>query len=68
MKNLGIYLLIAGIGSILLNQVGYEFKLLMWVDNWGATTGWAIRGGAIAMGIVLFVAGIKSEASQTAES
>lgn len=50
MKNIGVYLIIAGIGSILLNQFGYEFKLLMWIDNWGETVGWAIRVGAIVLG------------------
>ena len=60
MKNIGIYLIIAGIGSILLNQFGYEFKLLMWIDNWGETVGWAIRGGAIVAGAVIFFIGKNS--------
>ena len=61
MKQIGIYLLIAGIGSILLNQIGYEFSLLSWIDNWGTNVGWGIRGGAIAIGLVLLIVGIKQE-------
>lgn len=65
MKRIGIYLIIAGIGSILLNQFGYEFKLLMWIDNWGDTVGWAIRGGAIVIGAALIFLG-KNSATQEA--
>ncbi|SMF13785.1 hypothetical protein SAMN02745866_00872 [Alteromonadaceae bacterium Bs31] len=61
MKKIGIYLIIAGIGSIVLNQLGYEFTLLMWISNWGETVAWAIRGGAIAVGAVLFFIGIQQE-------
>ncbi|PWK52876.1 hypothetical protein [Pleionea mediterranea] len=70
MKSIGIYLVIAGIGSILLNQFGYEFKLLMWIDNWGETIGWLIRGSAIVVGAGLFFIGNKqaSTESQPAES
>ncbi|MBE9516438.1 MAG: hypothetical protein IME93_05620 [Proteobacteria bacterium] len=55
MKDAGLYLFIAGVGSILLNQFGYEFKLLMWIDNWGEAVGWVIRGGAIVAGAALFL-------------
>lgn len=66
MKTIGIYLLIAGIGSILLNQFDYEFSLLMWIDNWGEQVGWAIRGGAIVLGAILLFLGSK-EPSVAAE-
>ncbi|TKB44558.1 hypothetical protein [Thalassotalea mangrovi] len=56
MKQAGLYLLIAGIASLLLNLVGYELKILMWVDNWGENVGWAIRLGAIVIGAVLYFA------------
>ncbi len=67
MKNIGLYLIIAGIGSILLNQFGYEFKLLMWIDNWGETVGWAIRGAAIVVGAALYVIGMKQAPQETTE-
>jgi len=67
MKQTGIYFMIGGIGSILLNLIGYEFVLLMWVDNWGPTVGWAIRGAAIVIGAVLFFLGSKEEDSLESE-
>lgn len=57
MKNIGMYLVIFGVGSIILNQFGYEFSILMWIDNWGETVGWAIRGGAILAGAALWFFG-----------
>ncbi|TLU61635.1 hypothetical protein FE810_14080 [Thalassotalea litorea] len=56
MKQVGLYLMIAGIASLLLNLVGYELKILMWVDNWGQNAGWAIRLGAIVVGAVMYFA------------
>lgn len=66
MRNIGLYLMIGGAGSILLNLVGYEFTLLMWIDTWGATVGWAIRGSAIVAGAALWFLGkdAKSEEPQ----
>lgn len=54
MKSIGMYLMFFGIGSIVLNQIGYEFSILMWIDNWGETVGWAIRGGAAAAGAAIW--------------
>ncbi len=54
MKSFGSLLLFFGVGSIVLNLVGYEFSLLMWIDMWGETVGWAIRGGMIVVGGALF--------------
>jgi len=62
MKIIGIYLLIGGIGSILLNQFGYEIVLQQWIDNWGETVGWAIRVSAIVLGAILVLLGIRQEA------
>jgi hypothetical protein len=72
MKNIGSLLLFFGVGSIVLNQIGYEFSLLMWIDNWGETVGWAIRGGMIVIGgVLLFLAltgAAKEDATETAEA
>ncbi len=57
MKQFGGWLFIFGAGSILLGFVGYEFSLLMWIDNWGTTVGWIIRMAMIvAGGAVWFLA------------
>ena len=67
MKTTGIYLMIGGLGSFLLNLIGYEFSLLMWIDMWGLTVGYAIRIAAIVIGAVLFFLG-KSKESMESEA
>ena len=66
MKKIGVYLIIAGAGSILLNQFGYEFQWLLWVDNWGPAVGWGIRAGAIVVGVILFVIGVQQDQKPSA--
>ena len=57
MKSFGSLILFLGIGSIVLKLVGYEFSLLMWIDMWGETVGWAIRGAMIVGGGALWLVG-----------
>ena len=57
MSSIGFYLILFGAGSAVLNLIGMEFIILMWVDMWGATVGWAIRGGMVALGVVLMILG-----------
>ncbi len=64
MKTTGIYLMIGGLGSFLLNLIGYEFSLLMWIDMWGLTVGYAIRIAAIVIGAVLFFLGKNKESME----
>lgn len=64
MKNFGILLVFLGAGSFVLNMVGYEFSLLMWIDMWGVEAGWAIRGAMIVVGGLLFFLGMKAEAGE----
>ena len=59
MKSFGSLLLFFGVGSIVLNLVGYEFSLLMWIDMWGLATGNMIRIGMIVAGVALFAMGMK---------
>ncbi|MFT7561808.1 MAG: hypothetical protein ACI93R_003739 [Flavobacteriales bacterium] len=68
MKQIGLYLFIGGVGSILLNQFGYEFILLGWIDNWGTDIGWGIRGVAIVAGAVFYGLGVKQESADSAEN
>ena len=68
MKNIGSTLLILGVGTIVLNLIGYEFAILSWIDNWGETVGWAIWGLLIVAGGVLFVLGQRSEAASSPEA
>jgi len=67
MKSAGVWLMIFGLGSIALNFLGMEFRILMWIDSWGPTVGWAIRAGLAATGVVLFVLGSRqAQASKAA--
>ena len=66
MKNAGSMLLFLGIGTIVLNFIGYEFAILSWIDNWGETVGWVIRGAMIAVGAVLLIMGMRSPQAEPA--
>lgn len=57
MKNVGVWLMVFGFGSIALNFMGMEFRILMWIDNWGPAVGWGIRAALAIVGVVLFVLG-----------
>ncbi|WP_298420477.1 hypothetical protein [uncultured Kordia sp.] len=61
MRTIGTYLAIFGIGSIILYFFDMQFRLLMWIDMWGESAGWAIRIGMIVLGAILFVIGKPSE-------
>lgn len=68
MGRLGFNLILFGLGSILLNFFKYEFILLMWVDNWGPTVGWAIRIGLVGLGVVLVVLGRMRESAAASDA
>lgn len=55
MKELGLGLLIIGFVSLLLPLLGMKFMFLTWIDQWGSTVSWAIRGGITALGLLLFM-------------
>jgi len=61
MKRVGVWLMVFGFGSMVLNFFGMEFKILMWVDNWGEMVGWGIRGAVAVTGVVLFVLGMREQ-------
>lgn len=54
LANLGGFLAISGIISSVLYLIDYNLKILMWIDSWGSTMGWVIRGGLILAGAALF--------------
>lgn len=57
MRNLGMLLLFLGAGSMVLHFMEREFRLLAWIDTWGETAAWGIRGGLILVGLLLVLAG-----------
>ncbi len=46
-----------GIGSAVLYFLNVEFIVLMWIDMWGPTTGWIIRGALAVVGGILWLVG-----------
>lgn len=66
MKSIGGLLFILGLGSFVLHYMNMEFKLLMWVDNWGPTVGTLIRVGLVVLGGALWLLGSKREKAAAA--
>lgn len=54
MKSLGMYMAIAGIASIGLLFMDMNLAILVWIDSWGPTVGWAIRIGFVVLGAAIF--------------
>lgn len=50
-----------GVGSIILYFLNMQFIILTWIDLWGPTVGWAIRGALAAVGGVLWLVGAKQQ-------
>jgi hypothetical protein len=61
MKSIGGLMLLLGLGSFVLHFMNMEFKLLSWVDNWGADVGVGIRIALIVVGGILWFLGNKRE-------
>lgn len=68
MRTLGGYLLFFGIGSIIINLLGREFIILMWIDNWGTEVGWGIRVGMIVLGLLFLLIGAREESVATSSA
>jgi len=67
LSSLGAFVAGAGAISIILNLlsifeiVNFEVRILMWIDLWGTTIGWAIRIGLTVVGAAMFVLFSQSE-------
>ena len=62
MRKLGGTLFFFGVGSVVLYFLNMEFIILAWIDLWGPTIGWVIRGALIIVGAILWLMGRKEEA------
>ncbi|MGI9544472.1 MAG: hypothetical protein ACR2MX_14525 [Cyclobacteriaceae bacterium] len=65
MSRIGSYMAIFGAGSVILSFFNVEFRILMWIESWGPTVGWAIRIGLLVLGLVLIYAGRTKEAPES---
>ena len=57
MKELGLGLLIIGLISLALPFINpnVHYVFLKWVDNWGPTVAWTIRGDVTLLGLGLWL-------------
>ncbi len=55
MKELGLSLFLIGLVSLILPFLGMKFMFLTWIEQWGATTSLLIRGGAMLLGLLLWL-------------
>jgi hypothetical protein len=63
----GSALFLFGLASSILYWLDYNLRILLWIDMWGETMGWLIRGALIVGGGVLFVVA-KMMAKEPAQS
>ena len=61
MKQLGGTMFLFGIISAVLHFINYELVILIWIDSWGPTIGWIIRGALVVVGGVLWLVANKAE-------
>jgi hypothetical protein len=54
LSGLGGFLALIGVVSSVLYLIGYNLRILMWIDTWGPGAAWGIRGGLIVAGAALF--------------
>ena len=55
----GGFLFLLGVASIVMYFIGFVPKILVWIDMWGETIGWAIRIGITVLGGLLFLVSTK---------
>lgn len=56
LRGIGGSIALAGVASILLALIGFNLRILMWIDMWGEGAGWAIRAAIVALGAAIFFA------------
>ena len=61
MKSIGSLLFIIGLASTIFYFLNRELVILGWINNWGETVAWVIRGGLMVIGGGLWLAGKPSE-------
>ncbi|TPE45262.1 hypothetical protein [Pontibacter mangrovi] len=54
MKFLGLFLLLAGLVSLVLEFTGANLIVLNWLSQFGETASWAIRIGVTVLGGVIY--------------
>ncbi|TQV74123.1 hypothetical protein FLL45_14800 [Aliikangiella marina] len=68
MKNLGLLLTTFGTLYILLTLFGLNYSFVTWIDNWGESIGWSIRGAALLFGVLLYTIALYLESNSPIEA
>ncbi len=50
-----------GILSGVVSLMDMHFIFLKWIENWGSGVAWAIRGGMVVIGLIMYIAGKPTE-------
>jgi hypothetical protein len=54
LRSIGASVALAGVASIVLALIGFNLRILMWIDMWGDGVGWAIRAAIVVLGGAIF--------------
>ena len=61
MRFFGGFLMAVGLLSAAVSFLDMNFAFLNWINNWGPGVAWAIRGGIIVLGLIMYIAGKPSD-------
>lgn len=56
MQRLGVYLIFFAIGSAILSQTNYQFRILFWMEEMG-NGAWVVRAIMVAIGAFMLLGG-----------
>jgi hypothetical protein len=59
-SSIGAVIAVYGIVSSILYFIGYNMRLLVWIDQWGSIAGWIIRVALVIVGGVMYLIGRKT--------
>lgn len=66
LASIGTLLFAVGLISSGLTFTDYELRVLLWINTWGETMAWVIRGGLMVVGAILFILGSSGEKTEEA--
>lgn len=68
MKKFGLFLALFGFLFSLLSLSGFNTILVTWLDSWGESFGWAVRGSAILLGTLIYSFSLYHQSNRQAGS
>ena len=61
MRFFGAFIMVVGLLSAAVYFLDMNFMFLNWINNWGPGVAWAIRGGIVLLGLIMYIAGKPSD-------